>query len=801
MAKLYPPKIPSTIPAFIQNNRGTERATFSVPFFLNRMVGIDEIGGFILKIKSATSNKKIFTATARVWTEKEGSPGEWERNPEALVFNEETGSGVITFNIPLADYEKLYKGQFYKAQLANYKVKEYDESNLYFSDVSIVKMSGEVSQQINDLKLPQSESDKEYNFAIQKLTGTYSNTDITEKLYSSRFIIYDMYGEIFEDSGEIVQNNAIKGEIIYDNYGNPQYYKTTETYTRTREMIESEFYYVQWEYTTINGYQGKTAKYPITQKTITPELKAKLIAELNYDNGYINLRLQALEDENHVLKTEIGDYLVTRHSSKNPGEWLEIYRFDLREEIPTRQLWIDNTVEQGVTYTYGIQQYSKYGIFTSRIKSNAVVADFEHMYLSDEKRQLKVAFNPKVSSFKPTILETKTDTIGGKYPFIFRNGDVYYHELPISGLISCQLDDSNLFTSKNELDTIINKLELASDPSSTTIATERLFKREVLSWLTNGKPKLLRTPTEGNFIVRLMNVSLSPMDQLGRMLHTFSATAYEIEDYSFNNIVNMRLLNDLKEDIDTSFAYESLILTKTEEYKNEFSERQVPLTIGQDGSYTIDGAYSVQFSDMIPGTRFIISYPISPGEPEKLETTVNGFNQGDIKNNSDRVIFINNTGTFSYFSDSPFVVKGTKQAQTGMLTFSYKSQRINEFEKISNITVYFIDGKVFESNKGLDENIIDTQIRVKQDGKTFDPNKQATHFYRLNFYKKDDKVLSSDDYQVKITYLNDENPSLFNIYYYPIVLKDMVNIKSINIGKGVYADLSYDLIEITKKEE
>jgi hypothetical protein len=65
---------------------------------------------------------------------------------------------------------------------------------------------------------------------------------------------------------------------------------------------------------------------------------------------------------------------------------------------------------------------------------------------------------------------------------------------------------------------------------------EREFKMNVLEWLTNGKPKLFRSPGEGNFIVRLMNTSLSPNDTLSRMLHTFSCTAYEIADYTFENL-------------------------------------------------------------------------------------------------------------------------------------------------------------------------------------------------------------------------------------------------------------------------
>jgi hypothetical protein len=41
---------------------------------------------------------------------------------------------------------------------------------------------------------------------------------------------------------------------------------------------------------------------------------------------------------------------------------------------------------------------------------------------------------------------------------------------------------------------------------------ERLFKMEVMNWLNNGKPKLFRSPGEGNYIVYLMNTSLAPMD-------------------------------------------------------------------------------------------------------------------------------------------------------------------------------------------------------------------------------------------------------------------------------------------------
>jgi hypothetical protein len=75
-----------------------------------------------------------------------------------------------------------------------------------------------------------------------------------------------------------------------------------------------------------------------------------------------------------------------------------------------------------------------------------------------------------------------------------------------------------------------------TDLTSPNFRTERKFKLKVLDWLNNGKPKLFKTSGEGNYIVRLMNVSLSPNDTVGRLLHSFSATAYEIAEYNRDNL-------------------------------------------------------------------------------------------------------------------------------------------------------------------------------------------------------------------------------------------------------------------------
>jgi hypothetical protein len=74
-----------------------------------------------------------------------------------------------------------------------------------------------------------------------------------------------------------------------------------------------------------------------------------------------------------------------------------------------------------------------------------VFADFEDIFLTDGERQLRIQYNPKVSSYKTNILENKVETIGSKFPFVFRNGSVNYKEFPISGLISMQMDKEETF--------------------------------------------------------------------------------------------------------------------------------------------------------------------------------------------------------------------------------------------------------------------------------------------------------------------------------------------------------------------
>jgi hypothetical protein len=89
---------------------------------------------------------------------------------------------------------------------------------------------------------------------------------------------------------------------------------------------------------------------------------------------------------------------------------------------------------------------------------------------------------------------------------------------------------------------VADGIEKNANTSNENFVIERKFREDVYQWLTNGKPKIFHSPVEGNLIVQLMNVSLTPVERLGRMISTFNCTAYEIAEYSMDNIVKFDLL-------------------------------------------------------------------------------------------------------------------------------------------------------------------------------------------------------------------------------------------------------------------
>ena len=514
MPKLNPPHLETSLPAFyIDSSR-----ILQIPFTFNRSVGIADISKIYVSIKTVQTNVEKYSGIFNVSTQAD----------KDLVL-----SGIAKFtNI---SQDTFTPGQYYKVQLAFG-----DTSNPtivgHYSSVGIMKCTNKPSVVIDNLN-SNATNNSQYTY-----TGTYTNTDSNEKVYNYIFNIYNENNIVYETSGMLLHTNH-----------DTTITSSSDSWSPTKSLAPGKLYTIEYKVITLNGLEAKSVSYSIQDNqliALPAWFDGKLYATLYPDDAYIELKMYG-----NVL---YGNFILSRSSSKdNFTTWHHISEFTISLENMAAQgivLWKDFTIEQGVEYLYALQMKNSNNIYsTYMINENyKVLADFEDMFLYDGTKQLKIRFNPKVTSFKNTKLETKTDTIGNRFPYFFRNGSVSYKEFPISGLISMLTDENELFIDisstlpQQRTKTVspdVPNAAIRTQLTAENVKQERDFKLEVLEWLQNGELKLFKSPVEGNYIVRLLNISASPNDTLGRMIHTFTCTAYESAEMNFKNLQDYGFLN------------------------------------------------------------------------------------------------------------------------------------------------------------------------------------------------------------------------------------------------------------------
>lgn len=692
MAKLYPPNIEGTIPAFYTYGK----TLLKIPFSMNPAVSNDEVAGFALKIKSVNDNSLIYT-TRKTLSELGASNYNLDRNC------------YVTFNISsLYNNKTIIVGNFYKIQIAYLSLEVSGSTRQiqegYYSTVGITKYSSKPTVSIAGL------SSNKTNVHQYTYTGEYTQSkivskkrtflDVTEKLYSSRFDLLDADNNIVQTSGE----------ILHDTSTDENRYRASEYYTISEDLPLDKAYYLKFTTTSINGLVESSPVYRIQQRRRIPmALKIDLQISMDYENGAAIIKMVS-----EKFQVATGTFLISRASSEDNYAWQNFKYFYLQSEEPDKRIFKDYTVKQGVTYKYSIQQYNSSGIYSERQLSNSLTIDFEDMYLYDGERQLRIRYNPKVASFKKDLAEQKVETIGSKYPFIFRNGRVGYKEFSISGLISYLTDENELFISKNELgingdDTTV----LANNPTRNlvgyNIAAERTFKMDVLEWLTNGEAKIFRSPSEGNYIVRLMNVSMSPTDSLGRMLHTFTCTAYEIAAFSYENLATYGLLqvND-----STPYVMRWKTIELENYYSNEAKQRETTVELNDFP------AYSIFFVDMVQGAKF--------GLQEASNADIQWF-------------VIGATGSYKMDFSSPIasIVMTKGDCLQGKLTFGYKGAVATIFDRVTGMTNEDVPCEQYigGDNSNLVEKINDSRTNVLL-------------YYYIKFLKREQRVVYVDCFEV-----------------------------------------------------
>lgn len=518
MAQLYPPYLNEVLPAFAGS-------TLTLSFTMNPAVASADIKGFSILFKNINNNTIITTINKEFDNE----------NSLKSVVEKQT----ITFTSK--KLKELTAGKFYKVQLKY--IPRFSNNTAAYSAAALIKKCYSPTVTIENLSL------KKINEYPHSFTGHYKIgiADSTEKIYSSKFVIRDTNGSIVAHSGIIIHN------INDDTLSN----EARENYNFETDLKLNTQYTCQWYVTTTNGYTVRSQKYKIIQ---TDGLRSSLegvispVGEVNRDEGYISLKILKDKLSNRELSSP-KNIIISRSSSKNNFSKWSVLKTTTLKKLNS-EVYKDYSVINGVSYQYAIQTLES-GHKSARIKSNPIMALYDDMFLWDGTKQLKIKFNPQVSTFKPIVQEQKIETLGSKYPYIVRNGNIFYKEFSISGLISYLSDENNLFLKSNYYNVPDKDKEILSTSlDDFNLIKESTFREQALNWLSNGEPKLFKSPTEGTSLVRLMNVSLSPLATVGRMVHTFQSTAYEIGENTIQSLKNNKILTEVDIQSNQKYSYD-----------------------------------------------------------------------------------------------------------------------------------------------------------------------------------------------------------------------------------------------------
>lgn len=532
---LYPPIVDTYAPAFLTDS-GTDKDICRIYFTLSKFNTISDIANVQVSIRSQYTNLSVLNKTKypseiMLTSIQEDSTRTSDDKYYIEIYKTDIQGGKFEIN------------QYYKVQMRFTYIDAAGQSlstpqaidgwlaaniNLFseWSTVCLVRGISTPQLAISGFTIENGKiSWANYNPVIYG-TLSFQDSEETERLKSYQVKLYDNNNQLLTDSGiQYSDTNSF-------NYGFKYNFIAGTSYKFTIECTTLNLYSI------IATYNFTTA---IEESEI---LDISFNAEADEENGRIILKLR----KSNITNGFTGDLIIRRTSNKsNFTIWEDLKTYSYKDATTIKEVFNDMTIESGIWYKYYLQKRSSGVAASTKYLKTPLMVIFDDMFLTTKDKQLKIKFNPTVSSFKRTIQESRTDTLGSQFPFVRRNGKADYAQFPIGGLISFQIDESNLFTSLEELFgehlylyTSHNNSKRITDAND--IVYEKLFKDKVIEFLYSEQPKLFRSATEGNFIVKVMDVSFSPNATLGRRIVSFTATAYEIAECNIDNFKKYNIL-------------------------------------------------------------------------------------------------------------------------------------------------------------------------------------------------------------------------------------------------------------------
>lgn len=619
---IYPPILNSTQPAFIYNT-----TIYPIYFKLHQISSMDEIKHVQVRIVKLANNKSIANTSLY---------------PDGTIYKDKanissTDYGLYAVSILRSDLRETWEpGVLYKIQIrfgantmfsstANFATwkQEQIDTNAFseWSTVMVIKAIDDPEVYIKNrdaLRQDIIASRKVELTLTPEFFGTYqihSRNKEAEDVYKFNLYAGDSISasDLIETSGWLQHNSDADSVDVHR-------FKT--------QLINYNNYTVTYQIKTVNGYEETALPYyfmveeSYLRKVQGVRFYTDDSTEFARENGCVEVYLET--------ESLSGNFVLTRTSEDSDfkvWEDLKFFLFFNKQLKPEDALiFRDYTIESGRKYKYAFQQENSLGVRTTPLEDDnnkrqgIREVNFEYSYLYHDKVQLKIQFNQNMTSFKHTTLTSKQDSLGSKYPHLIKNGYAYYAEFPVNGLISLCMDEEHTFFNKDHTgyyyeDKLVlppEKYQIDEedafdrDLTHNNIFVERIFREKAEEFLNNFDYKLYKSPTEGNIVIVLQNVTLTPKQELGRLLFEFSGTAYEVAENNLQNLDKYGIINIGEyetfsgDDVSISFGQISGLFTGTyTRTANGYITNGVPTdlvnAIKEDVEESFTGGYKLAF--------------------------------------------------------------------------------------------------------------------------------------------------------------------------------------------------------------
>lgn len=606
---IYPPTLQSTQPAFLATT-----PDYEIKYTLQKVTSAETIKHIQIRVVEQRSNSSIVNTS---------------KYPDNIIYkNVDLTKEASPYGIKIltSDLRKPWSpGVCYKIQLrfgstnfpsdlsvfAAWKKEQINNQTFSeWSTVMVIKAIAQPEVYIENAGTLRTDviASKQTEASLTPLfVGDYIDNASEEPLEKYRFDLYDETGKTLIESSDWIQ--AVSGKNC--------------SYRFKTMLTNNESYRVYFSIVTRNGYETRTY-YDFQAIKVYLESLADVSIRVDdadvfcRENGCMRIYLTA---KNPLT----GCYVLTRTSEESNYQVYEDLKYFnyFEEEFSDTLLYIDYIIESGIKYKYAFQYQNSQGLRSAPLQEEGMTVpsrsvDFEYSYIYRDGVQLRLKFNQKLSSFKHTTLASKQDTLGDQFPHLSKNGYAYYAEFPISGLISFQMDeDQTFFTLKTDGYYYNNELVIPADKFSVSTATrgdesvpsylpidssitdnnifiERKFREKAEQFLNDFTYKLYKSPTEGNIVIGLINMSMTPNASLGRMIFEFSATAYEVLENTIDDLNEVGIIdvgtfnNEVSTEIQTSFGQIDGIYSGCPEGNDIYNliKQQEEIAVG-DGRYKL----------------------------------------------------------------------------------------------------------------------------------------------------------------------------------------------------------------------